>query len=231
MKIVFQNSHFVALDKDSGTLTVPSRLAEKDARPVLGLLLQEKFQKKIFPVHRLDYEVSGLVLFALNAEAHREASSWFAEKQVTKTYRALTGLQNFDHWPAAIPCDRREISEVMEEDCLWTCRLLRGKKRSYESPHGDLAETRACLLKIDKDHSRAEWRLQPLTGRSHQLRFELSRHGFPILGDHLYGSKAVWSENKIALRSIILSLKNVNYKKFDLPEVLEVSTEIEGERN
>ncbi len=230
MKIIFSNEHFVALDKEAGVLTVPSRIGAKDPRPVLGLILQEELRQKVFPVHRLDYEVSGLVLFARSAEAHRLASAWFEKKQIQKTYRALTGLQDFSHWPEKIPCERAPISTEMPEPVMWKSRLLRGKKRSYESPEGDLAETLAQLVRIDSQNSLAEWNLQPLTGRSHQLRYELSRHGFPILGDALYGSKKIFAQDKIALRAVQLSLQKISGDKLGLPEILEVPADRDQER-
>ncbi|MBS1983183.1 MAG: RNA pseudouridine synthase, partial [Bdellovibrionales bacterium] len=72
MKIVFENPHFLAADKAPGWLSVPSRLGADDARPCVGREL-EKTHGRVWPVHRLDLEVSGLILFARNAEAHRAA--------------------------------------------------------------------------------------------------------------------------------------------------------------
>ncbi len=226
MKIIFQNENFVAIDKESGVLTVPSRLGTKDDRPVLGVELQNQLKQQVFPVHRLDFEVSGLVLFSLNAKAHAVASSWFEKKQVLKTYRAITTIQNFDHWPENIPCERSLIEAPTVEPFSWKSRILRGKKRSFESPHGDLAETLAHLIAIDIIKNRVEWKLHPLTGRSHQLRFELSRHGFPIYGDHLYGSKIKIEGHHIALRATEISFKKIVEERLGLPENLNVPGEM-----
>ncbi|MEK6773425.1 MAG: pseudouridine synthase [Bdellovibrionota bacterium] len=226
MKIIFQNENFIAVDKESGVLTVPSRLGTKDDRPVLGVELQNQLKQQVFPVHRLDFEVSGLVLFSLNAKAHALASGWFEKKQVLKTYRAIAAIQNFDHWPENIPCARDPIDGPTEEPFLWKSRILRGKKRSFESPHGDLAETLAHLMVVDKIKNRAEWKLYPLTGRSHQLRFELSRHGFPIYGDQLYGSKIKVEGHHIALRATGISFKKIVGERLGLPENLNVPGEM-----
>jgi tRNA pseudouridine32 synthase/23S rRNA pseudouridine746 synthase len=64
MKIHFQNEAFVILDKDSGVLSVPSRFPDRDERLVAGLELEKLLSKQVFPVHRLDCEVSGILLFA-----------------------------------------------------------------------------------------------------------------------------------------------------------------------
>src|SRR5690606_37920150 len=90
----------------------------------------------------------------------------------------------------------------------WHCRLLRGKKRSYESPAGEESFTKVRFLETDKNGF-LHWQVMPLTGRPHQIRFELSRHGFPILGDILYGSKQVWKPNEIALRAVKLKMKKI----------------------
>ena len=58
--VLFENENFIAVDKKSGVLSVPSRMGKEDPRPVLGLELQETLKKQIFPVHRLDFEVSGM---------------------------------------------------------------------------------------------------------------------------------------------------------------------------
>jgi len=214
MKIIFQNEFFVAVEKESGWLTTPARFGEKDSRPVLGLELQSQLKRQVFPVHRLDFEVSGLVLFALDAKAHSQANTLFESKQVQKTYHALTENRN------AIPPD---VNQTFE----WKARILRGKKRAFESPHGKPSLTVAEYLgNSDWPEFGAglSWELRPVTGRSHQLRFDLSRHGFPIAGDILYGASKSF-ESKIALRSLGLHFKDAEFcKRWKLPEVLNLKS-------
>ena len=111
----------------------------------------------------------------------------------------------------------------------WKSQLLRGKKRAYESPHGDWSETLANLEMSATTPPCWVWQLQPLTGRSHQLRYEMSRHGFPIWGDHLYGSSVSGPENHIALRAVSLNLSSVPAaERCGLPEILEIEKDIPG---
>ncbi len=229
IQFLFQNEHFVLCDKPSGILSTPSRIS--DGRICLGLELEKELGGQIFPVHRLDYEVSGLVLYALNAKAHQQANHWFEKRLVHKTYRALTTAQDFSHIPASVANDRLSIDLVQHQDFEWQGCLLRGKKRSYESPHGKPTLTRAHFL--GSKNSFLEWDLYPVTGRSHQLRFDLSRHGFPIVGDELYGSKvdflstqnSLYNEDTIALRAFKIDFS-------DCPEAsslgLKSSFEIEN---
>ncbi|MBX3033232.1 MAG: RNA pseudouridine synthase [Bdellovibrionaceae bacterium] len=218
-ELVFDDGNFVIADKPAGWLTVPSRFEAEDDRTVLGRELEKSLKTRLFPVHRLDFEVSGLVMFAKNPRAHREAGQWFEKRQVTKTYQALSGARDFSHWPPDLRCADEAIKEG--EDLEWHCRLLRGKRRSYEHAKGDPAVTRARLETVEQGTWR--WSLHPLTGRAHQLRFEMSRHGFPILGDALYGSKAVWEDKAIALRAVHLDLSLAPGREdWKLPESFQV---------
>jgi len=214
MKILFQNDFFVAVDKEAGWLTTPARTGEKDPRPVLGLELQTQLGRQVFPVHRLDCEVSGLVLFALDAKAHSQANTMFENRLVQKTYQALTENKN------ALDPDLNQIFQ-------WKARILRGKKRAYESPHGKPSQTEAQFLgrgEWPEFGAGLLWELRPVTGRSHQLRFDLSRFGFPIAGDVLYGADPSKNlESKIALRSMSLQFKDAEFcNRWNLPEQLKV---------
>jgi tRNA pseudouridine32 synthase / 23S rRNA pseudouridine746 synthase len=187
--ILFQNERFVAVDKPPGWLSVPGRTPD-EARPVLGRELERELGMRLWPVHRLDAEVTGVIVFAKDAEAHRAASGWFEERAIEKVYEALSEGDG----PAA------------DTEQVWRSRLLRGKKRAYESPAGKDCETLArCVGKAETGQGSAwRWRLEPKTGRPHQLRFELARHGHPILGDALYGAKRPWDGGGIALRCVRL---------------------------
>jgi tRNA pseudouridine32 synthase/23S rRNA pseudouridine746 synthase len=195
---IFQNEHLIAVDKRSGVLTTPARLST-DPRPCLGRELQTELGQQIYPVHRLDFEVSGLVLFAKTTEAHREAQRWFEQELVVKTYQARS----------AVPASAMDWVE-------WSSKIVRGKRRSFEAEHGKLARTRARVLV-----SGGLWELQPLTGRPHQLRVHMARHGYPIEGDTLYGGVALTSKNTICLRAVELDFSGID-KRFGLPERLSV---------
>ena len=201
---IFENDDLIAVDKPAGWLTVPSRFEKEDGRIVLGREIEKKLAMQIFPVHRLDLEVGGLVMFAKNARAQKNLNRLFELRHVVKTYHAESGPRNFGHWPPDLKASKEDV--IPGERTLWQSRILRGKRRSYESPHGDEARTEAKLLA--QTNSVFKWELRPLTGRAHQLRFEMSRHGFPVLGDKLYGGKPVTGEG-IALRAVALDFSKV----------------------
>jgi tRNA pseudouridine32 synthase/23S rRNA pseudouridine746 synthase len=187
---LFENEHWLVVVKPPACLTTPARLKD-DPRPVLGLILQKEIGRQIFPVHRLDYEVSGVVMFALDAEHHRRASLWFEQELIEKTYLAETVAA------------KGEPPKAWQE---WRSKLLRGKRRSYVSPHGKDCVTEARVVEAGAESW--HWELKPRTGRPHQLRVELANHGAPILGDVLYGGPK-GEPGRIALTAVTLSFEHV----------------------
>ena len=190
LPIVFSNPTVVVVDKPAGWLSVPSRLGAADPRPVVGTVLQDQLACRLWPVHRLDEEVSGLLLFARNADAHRLLCGAFEEHTIEKTYSARC--------QGPVPDDARLRSWVR-----WTTMLLRGKKRAYVHPAGKVAVTDVWLQ--ESNARDLHFLLRPRTGRGHQLRVELARRGCPIVGDTLYGSAPVPATPGIALEAIVLS--------------------------
>ncbi len=225
-RIVFQNKFIVVIDKPAGVLTTPPRFRE-NGREVLGLVLQNYLRQQIYPVHRLDFEVSGLVIYALTEGAHRAFSKKFESRAVYKTYQALSagkaltgeGLYlNQEKGESSNHGQPTNLSEIPTlKRFFWKSNIFRGKKRSFESPAGSPSLTEG-IRHLDLEHAElgivTPWSLFPMTGRPHQLRYEMYKHGFPILNDLLYSGLPVqgWS-NQIALRAV--SLKFDDQKKLD----------------
>lgn len=205
--VIFENTHCVAVDKPAGWLAVPGRTAD-DSRPILGRELEKQLGLRLLPIHRLDAEVSGLILYAKTPEFHRDANLAFEQHTVKKFYQAITTLGAFE------PGDKR----------VWKSLLVRGKKRSFEAPHGKPSHTEALVLQRTRTH--LEWQLHPITGRSHQLRFELTKHHCPIAGDSLYGSKEPWPAGGIALRSAKILFPQEMIHKWELPPEFAVSSRL-----
>ncbi len=187
--------------KPHGWLTTPAR-EKSDPRRCLGRELQAELGVQIYPVHRLDFEVAGLVLFAKTPQHHKIAQKWFEHGTIVKTYRA-------ESVPAPIEPPREWVE--------WTSKLLRGKRRAYVAPGGKDSVTRARVIQVTD--TAWTWELEPLTGRPHQLRVELANHGAPILGDVLYGGPKGSSPEVIALTAVQLNLEKINAaERAGLPE-------------
>ena len=189
--ILYDSESLMVVDKPAGWLTTPARLAH-DPRPCLGRELQRQAERAIFPVHRLDFEVSGLTLWAKDADSHRRAQHWFEHGQIRKIYHALSLAGG-----APPPT---EVSE-------WQSQLVRGNRRTFAAPHGKASRTLARVLSVEGVYWR--WELIALTGRPHQLRYEMAAHGHPLLGDQLYGGVAMEVPHWIALRAVELDLQQI----------------------
>ena len=210
-RTIFENEHFIVVNKSPNVLSVPSRLGKTDPRACLGLILESDLKISIYPVHRLDFEVQGLIMYAKNQLAQKAGNLWFEQKLISKIYSAKT------------TCLKSGPTDIgVGEMQTWKCQLLRGKKRAYESAHGKNSITNARLIKIS-ENSIFHWELEPITGRSHQLRYELYRHNHPIIGDTLYSSPTAFDGEGIALQSFKIDFsKTPNSKNFSLPEKIEI---------
>ena len=174
LKILFEDDDFVAVDKPSGLLTVPGRkLCHKDS---LLNRLKEEFPN-ILLIHRLDMDTSGVVLFAKNKNSQVHLAKQFSERRVKKIYfaRVLGQVKKLSG----------VITYPLRKD--WTRRPLQKVCKKY----GKVAETRWRLLEILKDSTGQVFSnllVQPITGRTHQIRIHLREIGFPIIGDKFYGN-------------------------------------------
>lgn len=196
-KILSTYPEFVVVQKPAGMLSVPAR-DKNDQRPVLGKLLEQELAQQIYPVHRLDFEVSGIMLYALTPSMHKILSLGFEHHQIHKTYMAI----GENHHP--VTNNNPDEQELLE----WKSLLLKGKKRTYEAAYGKVSLTFAkhCENFYINNHPVSRWQLSPKTGRSHQLRYEMMKHQHLILGDKLYGSNFALREHQIALVSTKITL-------------------------
>ena len=170
----YEDEHLLVLEKPSGLLCVPGRGTDKqDCLSARAL--------SVWPdalvVHRLDQPTSGLVLMARNAAVQRLLSSAFAARQILKTYVAV--VQG-----ALIPEDANVWSTInLPIAADWERRPLR--IIDHETGKSSQTRWRRTLGAAPEGATRLE--LEPLTGRTHQLRVHMAALGHPILGDALYG--------------------------------------------
>lgn len=168
--VLFENEEILAVDKPEKLSSIPERNPEKIS---LLKILNDHFQRKFLVVHRLDKQVSGVILFAKDPGTHRYLNLQFEQRKVHKTYLALVhGTIEGDSGVIEAPL-RRFGSGRMGED------RTRGKPCRTEFSVVDRCS--GCTLV----------RLNPLTGRKHQLRAHFFTIGHPIVGDTLYGDKAL----------------------------------------
>lgn len=166
----------LVLDKPPGLLCVPGRGPDK--QDCLSTRAQALWSDALI-VHRLDQPTSGLVLMARGLPMQRALSRIFAERRVHKRYEALvhgrpSAATDADGWA--------EIDRPLIVD--WPNR----PRSKVDHATGKPSRTRWRLLAHDAATDTARLALEPVTGRSHQLRVHLLALGHPIVGDALYGA-------------------------------------------
>lgn len=179
LEILFENDDVVVIDKPSGVVVHPG--AGNPNSTLVNALLAHCPQIRSVGeldrpgvVHRLDKETSGVLVFAKNQKAYRWLVNQFKSHDTKKTYLALVD----GHPPT--PTGRIEAPIRRDENVRTKMAVgLRGQ--------GKEAVTEFFQIQSFKQHSFLE--VQPITGRTHQIRVHLSYLGMPAVGDMLYGRK------------------------------------------
>ncbi|MFH1618362.1 MAG: RluA family pseudouridine synthase [bacterium] len=194
IEIIFQNAELIAVNKPAGLLTVPGR-GGAVSEPCLTRILREKTGENLLPVHRLDREVSGVVIFARNQASHRRLNALFEGRDIFKTYLALVC--------GRIEKDSGEIDKPVREY---------GSGRMGISAAGKSSLTRFKVLERLKNHTLLQ--VNPVTGRRHQIRVHLYSIGHPVAGDPLYGDRKLQNKYpRLMLHSAGLELPVSGKKK------------------
>lgn len=170
--LLYADDALLVLDKPSGLLAVPGRGADK--QDCLAARVQARYPDAL-TVHRLDMATSGLVVMARGPAAQRALSKAFAAREVNKRYIAVVAGRL-----EAPPEDWGTIDLPIIVD--WPNRPRRMIDRQLGKP----SLTRWRVLAHDDATRTTRVELEPVTGRSHQLRVHLRELGHPILGDALY---------------------------------------------
>ena len=183
IELVHVDSRLLLLNKPAGLLAVPGR--GEDKQDSLSRRVQQLYPDALI-VHRLDMATSGLMLMARGLEAQRALSKLFETRQVYKRYVAVV---DGDLSPEAPNTPNAQAWELIDLPIAldWPNRPL----RIIESNHGKPSQTRWRVVSFDPATNSTRVELEPLTGRSHQLRVHLKALGHPILGDMLYAPAEV----------------------------------------
>lgn len=174
---VHVDASLLVVDKPAGLLAVPGRGA--DRQDCVAARVQACYPDARI-VHRLDMATSGLLLMARGAAAQRALGAAFAARAVTKRYLAVVAGRL--EAPAA---GWGEIALPLAAD--WPNR----PRRVVDPLHGKPSLTRWRVAAYEHDGAATRVELEPVTGRTHQLRVHLQAIGHPILGDALYAPAAV----------------------------------------
>lgn len=169
LDLLWADDHVVIVNKPSGLLSVPGR-GEAFA-DCMSARVQRRYPDALI-VHRLDMDTSGLLLFARGKDMQRQFSELFLKRQVDKRYVAvLDGL-------LAEPSGMVDLPLITD----WPNRPLQKVDHEIGKP----SQTRYQVIALDEAAGTTRVELEPITGRSHQLRVHMLAIGHVILGDPLY---------------------------------------------
>ncbi len=179
MKILYQDSHMVVCIKPAGLLSQADSQGGESAVSRL-----EAAFGRIFPVHRLDKETGGVMVFARTQASAAALSKVVQENKLQKEYLAL------------LP-DMPEASEGELEDILFHDRM---KNRTYvvDRLRKGAKPAKLAYQVLDQREETALVRVRLFTGRTHQIRVQFASRKLPLLGDRKYGSRektpmALWA--------------------------------------
>jgi RluA family pseudouridine synthase len=179
-KIIFQDDDIVIVNKPHNYLSIPDRFTP--TKPNLLSFLNKKFEK-VFIVHRLDKETSGIICFALNEESHRNLSLQFEKRTTEKIYLALvTGSM---HNESGV------IDKPIAKHGVVSGKMIVASRGKPSVTHYKVAER-------FRNYTLLEMNIK--TGRMHQIRVHLQSESYPLAVDSMYGGQNGFLLSKVKLR-------------------------------
>ncbi|MBD2859587.1 RluA family pseudouridine synthase [Spongiibacter sp. KMU-158] len=199
--IHYQDDALMVVDKPAGLLSVPGRHPQnKDC--LISRLQADKPEARI--VHRLDMATSGLMIIALSAESHRQLSRQFEQRKIGKRYLAKV--------------DGKVEAESGFIDLPLACDWPNRPKQHINFDWGKSAQTHYRRIAFNDTDSVLE--LEPITGRSHQLRVHCASIGHPILGCEFYATDAARS----ASPRLLLHASQLNFRHPQSNEIMDFAS-------
>ena len=192
----------VAIDKPAGALVIPGR-GEEDGG-CLRDLLAKQLGREVWVVHRIDRDTTGVLLFALDAKTHREASMAFEHGQVDKRYVALV---------------QGRVTAPLDIDLPLASARKQKMRVALPGEQGKEARTLVRPRQVFAKASLVE--AEPLTGRQHQIRVHLRAKGHPLLFDHQYGRRAPLTAKDLGGEGeeIVLARTPLHAESVSIPEL------------
>ena len=196
VKVLYEDNHIIVAIKPAGVLSQGDSSGSPDMLTILKAYIKEKYEKPgdvyLGLVHRLDRPVSGVMVFARTSKAASRLSEQIRNRKVEKIYRCVVcGI---------LEGEGRLENYIRKDENSNTVTVTDCEKPGYKASYLDY-KSLACKEGL----TMAEVRLG--TGRSHQIRAQMSHSGHPIIGDHKYGSPDKRCKD-IALEAFRLSFEH-----------------------
>ena len=189
--VLYQDAHLVVADKPHFLPVTPSGHYLQET--LLVRLKNKLGLNDLTPIHRIDRETAGLVLFSVNLAERNAYQSLFRRREVAKHYEAIAAYNNTLVFPIT-----RE-SRIVEDQPFFRQREVEGPANS---------ETRIDVIETSGHLTR--YALSPITGKKHQLRVHMNALGLPILNDRMYPPVASTPDDDHA-KPLQLLAKSINF--------------------
>jgi tRNA pseudouridine32 synthase/23S rRNA pseudouridine746 synthase len=196
-QLMYADAALLVLVKPAGLLAVPGK--GEDKQDCLSTRVQASYPDALV-VHRLDMATSGLMLMARSISIQRALGALFERREIHKRYIAVV-----DGQPTAVPGADPGRWSLIDLPIVvdWPRRPL----RIIDAERGKASQTRWRAVAFDAPSHSTRVELEPVTGRSHQLRVHLQALGHPILGDRLYAPQDVQARaSRLLLHACALGL-------------------------
>ncbi|MDR9365118.1 MAG: RluA family pseudouridine synthase [Balneolaceae bacterium] len=199
IEILFEDNHLLAVNKPAGLLSQEDYTGDPDLLTLCKIYLKREYDKKgnvfLGLLHRLDRPVSGVMLFAKTSKAASRLSEQIRKRSIKKSYYAVV--------EGVSPQNGMLQDYLLKNQTTNTVSVASSKNKDAKKAEliyqREKVENRLSLLNITL-----------ITGRPHQIRVQLSHHGYPIYGDQKYGSK---HSGKISLHASELTFSHPTLKK------------------
>ena len=180
-EILFENEHIAVVDKPHFLTVSPT--GQYVQQTLLTRLKYETNNPELSPIHRLDRETAGLILFSKNPETRHLYQQLFADRHVEKIYHAIAPFNQHLQFPLEYK------AHLAKGEPFYTMQIIEGKLEN--------SCTMIDILEVQNDW--AKYELKPVTGKQHQLRVHMNALGLPLKNDQLYPTvkhvdKAVFSQ-------------------------------------
>ncbi len=222
LEILYQNQNFVAINKPNGLLVHRTNIAT-DATEFALQLLRNQLDKYVYPVHRLDRKTSGVLLFAFDKQTTRYLQAELQSSNSQKIYKAIVR----GYFPAKVIVDYPLTNDRGKtQEAITHFESL--QEVEIPLPFGKYLTSRYSLIKVE-----------PQTGRMHQIRKHCNHLRHPIIGDRPHGCskqnrlfKQKWQMNTMLLHAEKLILKEMNLEiKAPLPSEFKRMLSVLGLEN
>ena len=181
LEILYQDQWLVAINKPSGLLVHRSMIDRHETRFAIQLL-RDQMGQRVYPLHRLDKPTSGVLLFALDPDTARQMGERFSQRETEKQYLAVVRGYTQQHelidYPLKEQLDKMTDAKAQQDKAAQPAVTAYQRLATVELPFavGRYPSARYSLL-----------RLNPQTGRKHQLRRHMKHIFHPIVGDTSHG--------------------------------------------